>query len=183
MTPSRFNKGLLVSPFSAEPVLSHGRAQYLRKNPTNAEHKLWHHLRMRQLGGHMLRRQQPIIGPYIVDLVCLERRLVVEVDGGRHERTHGRDLARTQWLEQKGYRVLRVWNNEVLTALDSVLEAIALALEGEYPPPQSSPARGEEGRGDAAQRGGLDRKSAGSADAPLPPLRGKVGMGGDPLHD
>jgi very-short-patch-repair endonuclease len=74
-------------------------------------------------------RQEPI-GTYIVDFVCRERRLVVEVDGGQHA-DNARDVARDKWLADHGYRVLRFWNNDVLKNMDGVLETIAMALTGE----------------------------------------------------
>jgi len=86
-------------------------------------------LRHKQLEGVKFRRQQPI-GPYIVDFVSFERRLVIEIDGGQHneEIIRGRDEERTAWLEERGYRVLRFWNNEVLMNLEGALERIREAL-------------------------------------------------------
>ena len=83
------------------------RSRALRKNATDAELILWHHIRRRQLNGHRFRRQQPI-GPYIVDFFCYESRLIVEVDGGQHSVRKEHDDERTLWLEQKGFQVLRV---------------------------------------------------------------------------
>ena len=100
------------------------RAQRLRAEPTDAERALWVRLRRRQVLGHKFRRQQPV-GPYIVDFVCLEKRLVVEVDGSQHIEQRSYDEARTVWLESQGYRVLRFWNNEVLKETDVVVEVIA----------------------------------------------------------
>jgi very-short-patch-repair endonuclease len=77
-------------------------------------------------------RQEPI-GPYVVDFVCRERRLVVEVDGGQHA-TDTRDVVRDQWLTDHRYRVLRFWNIDVLRNMDGVLETIALTLEGKGDP-------------------------------------------------
>lgn len=108
------------------------RARSLRRAATQAELKRWNHLRSRALGGCKLARQEPI-GPFIVDFVCRERRLVVEVDGGQHA-TARRDPARDQWLADPGYRVLRFRNNDVLGNLGGVLETIARALEEERPP-------------------------------------------------
>ncbi len=88
-------------------------ARRLRKHPTDAERLLWRHLRLRQLGGYKFRRQQPL-GPYIVDFVCLAKRLIVEVDGGQHAEQAEEDAQRTAWLEAQGFRVLRFWNTEVL---------------------------------------------------------------------
>ena len=106
-----------------------GLARRLRGVPTDAEKKLWYRIRARSLGGHKFVRQEPI-GPYIVDFVCREQRLVIEVDGGQHA-TDPRDAVRDRWLAEHRYRVLRFWNNDVLGNMDGVLEAIALALDGE----------------------------------------------------
>jgi very-short-patch-repair endonuclease len=84
------------------------------------------------MGGHKFRRQRPV-GSYIVDFVCLERRVVVEVDGGQHNERRFLDAQRDAWLCSEGYEVLRFWNNEVLTQIDGVKEAIFQALT--KPPP------------------------------------------------
>ena len=119
------------------------KAKELRHRPTDAELLLWKRLRNRNIDDAKFRRQQPI-GPYVVDFACMERRLVVEVDGGQHADQVERDEARTAYLKSKGYRVLRYWNNEVLGQTESVLEAIHVALaQAAYPSPQPSPARGE----------------------------------------
>jgi very-short-patch-repair endonuclease len=68
------------------------------------------------------------LGQYIVDFVCLEKRLIVEVDGSQHNEQQSYDASRTGWLESQGYRVLRFWNNEVLSEMDSVVDAIAQQL-------------------------------------------------------
>src|SRR5712691_13269379 len=88
-------------------------ARRLRQNPTEAERALWRHLCLRQLNGHKFRRQQPI-GPYIVDFVCLETRLIIELDGGQHSTQTASDTERSAWLKMQGLRVLRFWNHEVL---------------------------------------------------------------------
>lgn len=100
-------------------------ARKLRRRQTEAERSLWMGLRNRQLEGVKFRRQQPI-GPYIVDFVSTEKRLIVEVDGGQHneEGIEGKDEERTLWLKGQGYRVLRFWNNEVLSNIEGVLERI-----------------------------------------------------------
>ena len=105
-------------------------ARTLRKNLTETEVSLWKHLRGRQLNGHKFRRQHPI-GPYIVDFVCLEKHLVIEVDGGQHNdtRRENYDNIRTAWLESQGFQVIRFWNNQVLTSLDAVKESIICHLE------------------------------------------------------
>ena len=102
------------------------RARYLRRQSTDAERKLWNRLRSRAIDGHKFVRQEPV-GPFIVDFICRERRLVIEVDGGQHA-TDSRDVTRDQWLADHGYRVLRFWNNDVLGNTEGVLETIAAAL-------------------------------------------------------
>jgi len=118
------------------------RARELRRNPTDAERALWKHLRLRQVEGNKFRRQQ-IIGQYIVDFVCLEKRLIIEVDGGQHSEESAYDRQRDKWLAEQGFYVLRFWDNQVLQEMDAVREAIQEALTSN-PPPVSSPARGEE---------------------------------------
>ncbi|MBI4840274.1 MAG: endonuclease domain-containing protein [candidate division NC10 bacterium] len=102
-------------------------ARALRSNPTDAERALWKHLRLRQLEGEKFRRQQPL-GRYVVDFVCLEKRLIVELDGGQHAEQVARDTERTAWLERQGFRVLRFWNHQVLNETDAVREAIREVL-------------------------------------------------------
>jgi very-short-patch-repair endonuclease len=103
------------------------RARLLRKNLTDAEHRLWSKLRGRQDAGHKFRRQAPI-GPYVVDFLCSQRKLIVEVDGGQHAARAVADAQRTAFLEREGYRVIRFWNNEVSGNLEGVFEAIHQAL-------------------------------------------------------
>ncbi len=93
---------------------------------TDAERRLWWTLRSRQLQDHKFRRQHPV-GNYILDFACVEHRLVVEADGGQHA-DNSYDERRTIWLESKGWRVLRFWNNDILTNRDGVAQAIFLAL-------------------------------------------------------
>jgi very-short-patch-repair endonuclease len=102
-------------------------ARALRRDATDAERRLWRLLRQRRLLGLRFRRQHPL-GPYIVDFVCLERRLVVELDGGQHVEAAGRDARRDAWLRSQGFRVMRVWNDDALTRPDDVLEAVLLAV-------------------------------------------------------
>ncbi|MBN2494101.1 MAG: endonuclease domain-containing protein [Deltaproteobacteria bacterium] len=108
------------------------RARQLRKDMTDAERALWARLRRRQVLGRKFRRQQPL-GEYIVDFVCLEPKLVIEVDGGQHAQMEDYDAQHTAWLEGQGFQVLRFWNHEVLAELDAVLQAIADALDP-HPP-------------------------------------------------
>jgi very-short-patch-repair endonuclease len=100
----------------------------MRREPTKAERAVWRMLRAKQLAAHKFRRQA-VIGRYIVDFVCHERCLVIEIDGGQHARSP-RDKARTEWLESQGYRVLRFWNNDVLENLEGVRAPILDALDG-----------------------------------------------------
>jgi very-short-patch-repair endonuclease len=102
-------------------------ARQLRRDMTDAERCLWKHLRAHRFAGEKFRRQEPI-GPYIVDFVSHRSRLVVELDGGKHAVEVEHDRERTRWLESRGYRVVRFWNNTVLAETEPVLEAIALAL-------------------------------------------------------
>jgi very-short-patch-repair endonuclease len=95
----------------------------LRKRPTNAEQLLWKHLRLKQIEGFKFRRQQPVDN-YIVDFVCLGKRIVIEVDGGQHEEQKEEDIVRDKYLRQQGFNVLRFWNNEVLQNINGVLEII-----------------------------------------------------------
>ena len=109
------------------------RARRLRSDPTDAERALWRRLRSRSLDGHKFVRQEPI-GPYTVDFICREGRLIIEVDGGQHA-DNPHDVIRDQWLASHNYRVLRFWNNEVLGNVVGVLETIATALADSPPHP------------------------------------------------
>jgi very-short-patch-repair endonuclease len=102
-------------------------ARSLRANSTEAEQKLWSQLRKRQLYGFQFRRQYSI-GPFIVDFISLEARLIVEVDGSQHADQKEQDQSRSEFLRASGYEVLRFWNFEVLSACDSVVERIAEVL-------------------------------------------------------
>ncbi|MBI4332316.1 MAG: endonuclease domain-containing protein [Chloroflexi bacterium] len=98
-------------------------ARTLRREQTDAERLLWSRLRRKQLDGFKFRRQQPI-GRYVVDFVCFERKLIVELDGGQHDEARQRDEERTAWLNKEGFRVLRFWNNDVFGNLEGVWEVI-----------------------------------------------------------
>ncbi|TNI51266.1 endonuclease domain-containing protein [Aeromonas veronii] len=104
-------------------------AKRLRRDATQAEQKLWQQLRNRRLAGLKFRRQMPI-GPYVVDFICLEQGLVIEVDGSQHgaQTNQMHDEARTAYLNQQGFRVIRVWNNDVLSRMEVVLAHIWLSL-------------------------------------------------------
>ena len=101
-------------------------ARALRRNMTEAEHHLWRHLCRRQLLGQRFRRQHPL-GPYIVDFVCIEKRLVIEVDGSQHLESPD-DARREMWMRGQGFTTLRCWNHDVLLRTDLVLEMILRAL-------------------------------------------------------
>jgi very-short-patch-repair endonuclease len=98
-------------------------ARTLRNRPTDAEKVLWKHLSRKQLAGLKFRRQQPIDG-YIVDFVCFQKRIVIEVDGGQHARDRDKDKERDKYLVENGFKVLRFWNDDVLKNIDGVLEVI-----------------------------------------------------------
>jgi very-short-patch-repair endonuclease len=115
----------------------------LRKNPTNVERLLWQQLRFWQIDGYKFRyvkhavkryadypgdRQQPL-GFFIVDFVCLEKRLMVELDGGQHAQQENYDAERDAWLRNQGFTVVRFWNNDVLTNMDGVVATIAKTLQ------------------------------------------------------
>ncbi len=119
-------------------------AQDLRKNQTDAELKLWSVLRNKQLENFKFRRQHQI-GKYIADLVYLEEKLIIELDGGHHgeEKKRIKDLERTKFLELEGFRVLRFWNNEVLKNIDGVIETILREIKG-HPHPNPLPSRERE---------------------------------------
>ena len=119
-------------------------AKALRQNMTDAEHLLWRRLRAHRLDGQKIRRQQPI-GPYVVDFVHFGARVIVEADGGQHNECVA-DAVRDQWLEGQGFKVLRFWNNEILTSTDAVLDVIWRAVgsrSAATPSPHPSPTRGE----------------------------------------
>jgi very-short-patch-repair endonuclease len=109
------------------PTTRTKRARHLRRQPTEAEKRLWMALRRKALSGWKFRRQHPV-GRYVTDFACPEAGLVVELDGGQHALAVRRDAVRTRAIEASGYRVLRFWNNEVFENMDGVLEAIVAAL-------------------------------------------------------
>lgn len=103
-------------------------AKDLRKDSTDTEKVLWHCLRAKQIAGLKFRRQQPM-GNFIVDFVCLEKRVVIECDGGQHAFQAEKDKKRDQWFEKEGYKVLRFWDSDVLNNTEGVLEAILKACQ------------------------------------------------------
>lgn len=98
-------------------------ARLLRKNSTIAERKLWHKLRSRNFFNLKFRRQEPV-GDYIVDFICYEKKLIIELDGGQHNEFSEKDIPRTKALERDGFKVLRFWNNEVIKNIEGVLTVI-----------------------------------------------------------
>ncbi len=110
-----------------------GIAKKLRKHPTDTEQHLWMHLRNRQIEGFKFRRQQPV-GRYIADFVNLEKKVIIELDGGQHTFGPG-DKIRDEWLQIEGYKVLRFWDNEVFSNIEGVLETIRSALLTPHPDP------------------------------------------------
>lgn len=115
------------------------RAQGLRHDMTQAEKKLWYILRGKQLG-FKFRRQQAL-DVYIADFVCLEKRLIVELDGGQHAERTEYDRKRTAYLESQGFRVLRFWNHDVLQNPEGVVTVLLEHLARSPTPP--SPVEGE----------------------------------------
>ncbi|MDZ4369954.1 MAG: DUF559 domain-containing protein [Phenylobacterium sp.] len=134
---------------SVTSKLRRDRARQLRRNPTDGEAKLWESLRAGRLEGWKWRRQAPV-GPFIVDFLCLEAALVVEVDGGIHIAQAARDARRDADLRRRGLQVLRFWNHEVAADLDRVRWTILSACR------ESNPAR----RGRLIDR---DRRTGGEA--------------------
>ncbi len=122
------------------------REQALRTDQTHAETLLWHQLRTRRFLQYKFRRQHPI-APYIVDFVCIERKLIVELDGSQHMTQVEYDEARTRFLEARGFVVLRFWNNDVMVRMDAVLEEIARALEAAPHPALRATLSPQAGRG------------------------------------
>ncbi|PWB48238.1 MAG: hypothetical protein C3F18_11535 [Nitrosomonadales bacterium] len=125
-------------------VLRNKLQRALRHNMTDAEQLLWKRLRGRQINGHKFRRQHPF-GDFILDFVCLERKIVIELDGSQHLDSKS-DRSRDELLAQAGFQVMRFWNNQVLNELDSVLEVVWSALET-HPHPDL-PLEGEGTTGD-----------------------------------
>ena len=104
------------------------RARSLRKGATEAETRLWHHLRNRQLNGWKFRRQFPV-DRFIADFACVDAKLIVELDGSQHVDRSDADLERTRVLNNCGYQVIRYWNADVLSKTANVLEDILAHLE------------------------------------------------------
>ena len=114
------------------------RARALRRDATEAEKKLWQHLRQPPFKQHHFRRQATI-GPYFADFASHQLKIIIEVDGGQHAGSAA-DERRTSYLASQGYRVLRFWNNDVIENMSGVLSTIDTAINAERPPtPDPSP--------------------------------------------
>ncbi len=116
------------------------RAKRMRSEPTDAELVLWQLLRAKRFVGYKFKRQVPI-DRYIVDFICFANRLIIEADGSQHAESNY-DADRDAYLAEEGFRVLRFWNNDILTNTEGVSEAIWAALQDEAstpPPPPHSP--------------------------------------------
>jgi len=138
----------------------------MRKNPTQAENKLWQELRSKKLG-FGFRRQFVIDSKYIADFVCLEKRLIIECDGGQHNQNFD-DIERNFYLESQNFRILRFWNNEILENLEGVLSVIKEALNDDnFASPNSTHPLTP-----SAREGEQDKNSI-----KAPPLAGGVGEG------
>jgi isoleucyl-tRNA synthetase/very-short-patch-repair endonuclease len=147
-SPFQGEKLQIPSPFQGEGEgegqnLTH-LAKNLRKNDTDLEHKLWQAIRNRQINNCKFRRQHQIDN-YIVDFVCLEKQLIIELDGSQHafEKNKKYDELRTKYLEKKGFKVLRFWNNEIFENFNGVLEKIWLCLQNDPHPTLSLEGRGD----------------------------------------
>ena len=130
-----------AGPLSRSRERARVRARELRQSSPDAERALWQRLRDRQLGDYKFRRQRPI-GPYFADFVCLEAKLIVELDGGQHFEPEGlaKDAARTAALNALGFLVMRFTDREALTERDAVLTQV---LQSHHPHPNPLPPAGE----------------------------------------
>ncbi len=106
------------------------RAKALHRDMTEAESRLWKHLRAHRMGDVHFRRQHAI-GNYIVDFCAPRRKLIIELDGSQHLEQEEYDEERSEFLKSKGYKILRFWNNDVMNNVDSVLSVIWDTLQKE----------------------------------------------------
>ena len=145
-------------------------AKSLRQNQTDAEQKLWYHLRAHRFMGLKFKRQKPL-GHYIVDFICVEQKLIIELDGGQHAEQKAYDSVRDTWSRGEGFTVLRFWNNEVMRDMEGVLEQIRLTLS-----PDPSPASGRGGQTNPLSPDPSPASGRGEQTNPLSPLAGR-GLG------
>jgi very-short-patch-repair endonuclease len=158
--------GFFVLGQTNKKIVSNGLQRKLRTEMTNAEKALWRVLRGRQVMGLKFRRQHPF-SDYILDFVCLESKLVIEVDGGQHGDRAQYDEIRTRDLRRVGFRVLRFWNNEVLQEIEAVKETILKAVEEQKSHPlPNPPLEGE----------GVPLQSRHNSDTPERPAKTKAGI-------
>lgn len=127
--------------YANQPSGTVDRARELRRNSTDAEKRLWGALRSK-LPQHKWRRQMPI-GPYFADFACFSEKLIIELDGGQHALAEPYDERRTRFIEAKGFRVLRFWNNDVMSNTDAVLERILKSLSPREREGAAKPRKGE----------------------------------------
>ena len=139
-----FREEYLMQGQTSRKIVRSRLQRALRNQPTEAEHRLWQYLRRRQLDGCRFRRQHPF-GDYILDFVCLERKLVVELDGGQHADNVSYDARRTQFLEIAGFSMVRFWNNDVFDNIAGVVDVIldSLIPREATPSPPNPPLEGE----------------------------------------
>jgi very-short-patch-repair endonuclease len=127
----------------------HRRAAEMRRNPTEPEKRLWRHLSNGQLDGHKFRRQS-VIGCFIADFLCPQKALIVEVDGDTHD--EGKDRVRDDILARRGFRVVRVTNDDVMSNMDGVLQHILIVLD-ETPKRWNNPHPNPSPEGDGLKSG------------------------------
>lgn len=120
-------------------------ARHLRRGMTDAETRLWFHLRCNRLEGFHFRRQHPV-GPLVADFMCVKAQLIIEIDGSQHLDS-SQDEIRDRWLSENGYRILRFWNHDVLKRADKVLGMIVESLIPNRPHPPSAPFPAAQGKG------------------------------------
>ena len=163
--------------------------KHLRQHMTDSEIALWRHLRAHRLNGEKFRRQQPI-GRYVVDFVHFGARLIVEADGGQHNRSAA-DERRDTWLRAQGFTVMRFWNNEIMQNLAGVLETIMAAVSelsaqaaaparAPSPPPLSREGRGEQSNSNSPTP--LTKAELASHISPSPLAGEGLGRGGQCNH-
>jgi very-short-patch-repair endonuclease len=127
----------LVGEGQGEGAFLRRSAKTLRKNMTDVERDLWYQLRAKRFDGFKFKRQVPI-KKYILDFVCFEKKLIIELDGGQHVDQADHDAKRDLFFEEQGFRVLRFWNNDVVENKEGVLQMILRALH-ESPLPNPLP--------------------------------------------
>ena len=105
----------------------------MRHEPVPPEKRFWSQVRDRRLGGHKFKRQV-LIGSYIADFVCIEQKLIVELDGGQHAETTAYDRKRDAFMVAQGFRVMRVWNIDLMENIEGVMDMVLEQLEGSPSP-------------------------------------------------